>query len=1351
MSFVHLHVHSEYSLLDGFSNIKKLVKRAAELEMPAVALTDHGTMFGVVDFYNAALDVGVKPIIGVEAYLAARSMQDRDPQADKRSTHILLLAENQTDYQNLLQLASTAQMDGFYYYPRIDHDLLAKYSEGLICTSGCMSAEIPRLIQQGSLDTARQTLDWYYEVFGKQNFFLELQEHDIPELEQINKTLVELGPRYAANYVATNDVHYIKPEDSRLQDILLAVQTGCLISDPTRMRMSSPSFYLRTPQEMEKLFAGVPGALSNTLAIAERCQVDLGFKGYHLPNFEVPEGYDPQSYLRSLCEAGLKRRCPDHVDDPLYRQRLDYELDIIHQMGFDTYFLIVYDLCRYATEKGIWYNARGSAAGSIVAYSLEITMVNPIEHKLIFERFLNLGRLEMPDIDLDFRDDRRAEMMAYTARKYGDDKVAQIITFGTLGARAAIRDVGRVMDIPLSEVDRVAKLVPNIPGKPVSIEQALEEVPDFKQLYNTQEYLRDLIDTAKEMEGVVRNAGTHAAGVVITDKPVVEYVPLHRPTGSSAEDSPIKSVTQFEMSVVGSLGLLKVDFLGLSTLTVMARACDLIRERRGVILNLHNIPTDDPETYALMGRGETAGVFQVEGSGMTRWLVQMKPRTLDNVIAMVALFRPGPMEFIPSYIHRMHGEEEISYRHPMLEPILEETYGITVYQEQIMYTAMNLAGYTATEADNLRKGVAKKKAEVLLQHRQKFTEGAIARGIPDDVANQIFDDWEAFARYGFPKGHAADYGVIAVQTAYLKTHYPVEYMTALLSVSKNDSGKVALYAADCRRMEIAVDPPDVNRSDWDFSIEDHASGQVSIRFGMGAVKNVGQAPVDEILKGRREGGAYKDVNDFARRVDMRHVGKRALESLIKVGALDGFGSRQALLSSLDRILSVSASHFKAAEAGQMSLFGAHTGIVDDIVLPVAGMEVGRREMLNWEKELVGLYISDHPLSAVMDDLSQAISHFSGQLGEALPQERVRVAGIVSRVRPHTTRNGKAMGFVTLEDIQGNIELVVFPRTWDQYRELLDFDNIVLVDGKVDQDGAEPKVLVDAVTTEFTMFEPLIPSPSADAPVDGYEDGNGDGFSGNKTSGRNARPSPPAALGSGSHSSQAASAVLEGSAVYAPDADWQDDSIPPPPDSFPPDWEMLEEIAPGGFVIETRRANAESEPAENSSEIAGSAEQQLVQSVAQRVDEPVADEAVSDKLAENPSAPEAAKEAVQPAVDKPAAESAPAAVIPAVEKADLPLPRPYIPPPAESDGVRMVTILLRPTGDKLRDNLRMRQAYGALISYPGNDRFAFLVSERGRSYQVEFPNFTTGINPELLVRLQRLVGAENVRVEQLTFQ
>ncbi|HEX7974230.1 MAG TPA: DNA polymerase III subunit alpha, partial [Anaerolineales bacterium] len=826
------------------------------------------------------------------------------------------------------------------------------------------------------------------------------------------------------------------------------------------------------------LFSGVPDALSNTLLIAERCNVDLGFKGYHLPQFPVPAGYTAESYLRELCEAGLRLRYGARAGDPVYRERLEYELGVIHKMGFDAYFLIVWDLCRFAREQGIWYNARGSAAGSMVAYTLEITLVDPIDHKLIFERFLNPGRISMPDIDLDFRDDLRYKMLEYTAQKYGDDKVAQIITFGTLGARAAIRDVGRVMDIPLSEVDKVAKLVPNIPGKPVTIPQVLEEITEFREAYKSAPYLKELIDTAAKMEGVVRNAGTHAAGVIIADKPILEYLPLHRPTGSSAEDSPVKTVSQFEMNVVEKLGMLKVDFLGLATLTIMARACDLIRQRHNIELNLNNIPIDDPATYELLGRGDTAGVFQVEGSGMRRYLIQMKPKELANVIAMVALFRPGPMDFIPGYIRRMHGEEEVDYRHPLLEPIFKETYGYPVYQEQLMFAAMELAGYTASEADDLRKAISKKMKDKLLKHREKFVNGASQRDISPEVASAIFDDWEEFARYGFNKSHAADYGVISVQTAYLKCHFAVEYMTALLSVTKNDTAKVALYAADCRRMGIPVDPPDVNASEWDFAIEDRRNDDDSttpvIRFGLGAVKNVGQAPVDAILKARAS-GPFNDLNDFARRVDLRQVGKRALESMVKVGALDRYGSRPALLEILDRLSSVSASLFRASEAGQMSLFGAHTGVVEEINLPRATTEINRREILNWERELIGLYVSDHPLSPVMDALTQAVSHFSAQLSEANPQERVRVAGLITKIRHHQSKAGKPMGFVTIEDLQGTIELVIFPRTWEKVSNIIDYDKIILVDGKVDVQGAEPKVLVDNITTEFSMTTSADPS------------------------------------------------------------------------------------------------------------------------------------------------------------------------------------------------------------------------------------------------------------------------------------
>ncbi|HRK91602.1 MAG TPA: DNA polymerase III subunit alpha, partial [Anaerolineales bacterium] len=828
MSFAHLHVHTEYSLLDGFSNIKKLVKRVKEMNMDSVAITDHGTMFGVIDFYKAAKAEGVKPIIGLEAYMAARGMKDKDSKLDRSSFHLLLLAENEKGYQNLLKIASAAQLDGFYYYPRIDHDFLAAHSEGLICTSGCMSAEIPRALLNDNPEEAVRKWNWYYDVFGPDRFFVELQQHNIPEILDLNKKLLELGARYSAKYVATNDVHYVNQSDAKLQDVLLAIQTNSTLADPDRMRMTDDSYFLRSPEEMSRLFAEVPESLSNTLLIAERCNVDLGFKGYHLPEFPVPEGHTAESYLRSLCEAGAERRYGDDCDSPKVRERLNYELSVVNSMGFNAYFLIVWDLCTFAREHGIWYNARGSAAGSIIAYTLGITMVDPLEHALIFERFLNPGRISMPDIDLDFRDDRRHEMLEYCARKYGDDKVAQIITFGTMGTKAAIRDVARVMEIPLPEVDRVAKLVPFSAGGTTVAEA--KEVQEFKQIYDTDPKMREVIDIAEKMEGTVRNAGTHAAGVVISDKPITEYLPLHRPT-SNSEDTPIKSVTQFEMGILDSLGMLKVDFLGLITLTVMARACDLIHKRHGIKFDLTNIPIDDPKSFELMGAGQTAGVFQVEGGGMTRWLVQMKPQNLDNIIAMVALYRPGPMAFIPDYIARMHGEAEVEYRHPAMEPIFKDTFGIPVYQEQLMRAAVELAGYTPSESDELRKAISKKKKEDIEKHRNKFVKGAVEKGMAHETAEAIYADWEEFARYGFNKSHAADYGVIAVQTAYLKSHYPAEYMTALMSASAGQTEKVAFYVADARSMGVPVLQPDINASEWDFSIED-VEGKPNIRFGL---------------------------------------------------------------------------------------------------------------------------------------------------------------------------------------------------------------------------------------------------------------------------------------------------------------------------------------------------------------------------------------------------------------------------------------------------------------------------------------------------------------------------------------
>ncbi len=1085
--FVHLHVHSEYSLLDGLPDPKDLAQRAAELGMPALALTDHGTLYGVIEFYQAARKAGIKPIIGIEAYMARRTLRDRSSREDRKQYHVILLAQDQTGYQNLLKLSSIAMLKGFYYKPRIDKQVLEEHSAGLIATSGCCSSEIPRLIQQGRMEEARRTVAWYRDVFPGR-FFLELQEHGIAELEVVNREVLGLAREFDLPLVATNDVHYIRREDAPIHDILLCIGTGKVLNDPNRMRMDGDTYYLRTAEEMAHLFAAVPEALTNTLRIAEMCHVELEFGHYHLPLFEVPENHTPQSYLRQLCAEGLRRRYGDGTDSPEVRQRLEHELGIIHEMGFDTYFLIVWDLCRAARERDIWYNARGSAAGSIVAYGLGITMVDPLANGLIFERFLNPGRISMPDIDLDFQDDQRGEMIEYTVRRYGQENVAQIITFGTLGARAAVRDVGRVMDIPLTEVDRVARLIPNIPGKPVSIPQALEQVPDLRGIYETTPYIRRLLDTAVQLEGVARHASTHAAGVVIADAPLVEYCPLNRPT--RGESSPgtgtsvLNAVTQWPMEQLDEIGLLKVDFLGLSTLTVMRRACDLIRERHGAVLDLDTIPLDDPRIYQLISSGDVVGVFQVEGAGFRRVLREMHPSRYEHIVAVLALYRPGPMEHIPAYIRRMHGQETVEYHHPALAPILDETFGITVFQEQIIQIATQLAGYEPGEADMIRKAVGKKKKKALLAHRTQFVQGCTANGIPRQTAEVIFDDIEFFARYGFNKAHAADYAVLTCQTAYLKAHYPVEYMTALLTVERHNVEKVGFLVAECRRMEIEVFPPDVNHSALHFAIEDRPEGP-AIWFGLGAVKNVGEGPVETIIAGRGE-QPFRDLQDFCRRVDLRVVNRRALESLIKVGALAPFGSRSQLMAALDRIMGLSAGMHRAQEVGQMSLFGKATGVQlqgdADIFAGLSTLtEYSQQKILEWEKDLAGTYLSEHPLMEPLRQLGDVITAHAGHLEDEQPDQMVTVLGMVRRVRRHTTRKGNEMAFVTIEDLSGTCDVVVFPKVWEESKGMWLPDRIVAVRGKVSTRRDPPSLICEWVRMPQDLAQPRTGPPPPPSP------------------------------------------------------------------------------------------------------------------------------------------------------------------------------------------------------------------------------------------------------------------------------
>jgi DNA polymerase-3 subunit alpha len=1077
--FVHLHVHSQYSLLDGLSRAKELAARTAHLGQPAVALTDHGVMYGVVEFYRACKAAGVNPIIGMEMYLSPRRMTDRQVKKDRRTSHLVLLAENDTGYQNLIKIATAGQLEGFYYKPRVDKPFLAEHAEGLICLSGCGSGEISRLLLNGQMKKARQVAAWYRDVFGPERFYLEIQRHEgYPELEKVLAGMVGLNREMGIPLVATNDVHYVLPEHAHAQALLLAIQSNTTVLDPQRMKMEGESFYLKSSDEMARLFHDLPEAIENTVRIAERCGVDLDPKGYHLPDFEVPAGHDARSYLRHLCKEGLKKRYPEIT--PQVQGRLEHELNIIHQMGFDTYFLINWDLIRHAAERDIWWNVRGSGAGSIVAYSLGLTRLDPLAYDLIFERFLNPSRVTMPDIDLDFPDDQREEMIEYTVEKYGHDKVAQIITFGTMGARAAIRDVGRALDLPLGEVDRVAKLIPF--GPKVKIQDGLDGVAELREMYENTEYIRQLIDDAQSLEGIARHASTHAAGVIVADKPLVEYAPLHRPTKSGGG-----VMAQFDMEILESIGLLKVDFLGLSTLTIMRIACELIEERHGIALDQDTIPIDDPAIYDLLSSGQVMGVFQVESSGMRNVLTSMRPSRFEHVIAAIALYRPGPMQFIDEYIACMHGRRQPQFAHPSLEPILGPTYGICVYQEQIIQMLTKVAGYSAGEADLVRRAVGKKKEKELVKHRSTFIEGAMkTSGLDRAAAEDIFDAIEYFANYGFNKAHSADYAIITCQTAYLKAKYPVEYMTALLTVEQHNTEKVGLLVAECRRMGIAVLPPDVNQSCQDFTIEETDGGPAlsgiegsAIRFGLGAIKNVGSGPVEAIIEAREKGGPFQSLDDFCRRTDLRRVNRRALECLIKVGSLDRFGGRAALLAGMDQMIGVSQTTHRARDVGQMSMFDVmegSMGVAAAIELPPIP-DPPRKEMLDWEKELLGLYLSEHPLQQVLENLEGTVT-FSGEIDESMNGRRLALAGVVSWVREILTKRGDPMAFVGLEDLQGAIELVVFPRTYEKVRHLLQADKLLLVRGKVDAKGREPKILCDEVSDHLTLNRPakLRPEP-----------------------------------------------------------------------------------------------------------------------------------------------------------------------------------------------------------------------------------------------------------------------------------
>ncbi len=1050
MSFVHLHTHSEYSLLDGASRISEMVRLAAETGMPAIALTDHGVLYGAVDLYLQAKAAGINPIIGQEAYVATRSRHQKEGRADRDPYHLILLVKDLAGYRNLIRLSSMAHLEGYYYKPRIDKALLAEHTEGLIALSSCLGGEVASRLLEGDEAGAEQAALEYQRMFGE-DYFLEIQDHGMEEQARVTEGLARLSQRTGIPLVATNDSHYTRRDDAEAHDILLCLQTGTVVSDQKRMRFHNDEFYLKTPAEMAERFRDFPEAVANTVQIAERCHLELDTKPL-LPRFEVPLGENAEAYLRRLAEEGLKRRYPEMGQ--VVRDRFETELSVIQDMGYAPYFLIVSDFIGYARANGVAVGpGRGSAAGSIVCYALGITTLDPLQHGLIFERFLNRERISMPDIDVDFDDRNRDRVIEYVGQKYGQDHVAQIITFGTMKARAVIRDVGRALDIPLRDVDRLAKLVP--PTLNMTLDKAIQMVPELAQAEKDPLFER-LLRNARKLEGLVRHASTHAAGIVITPEPLQQYVPLQASITRGDKNGQEKRavMTQYEMNAVQKIGLLKMDFLGLRNLSIIEDTLTNLKLTRGLTLDLAAIPWDDPATFRLLQAADTNGVFQLESAGLRRLLQDMRPTTFDDITAAIALFRPGPLEggLVDQYMKCKHGEQEIVYPLPQLEPILKETYGVIVYQEQVMNIARQLAGFSLGEADVLRGAMGKKKKDEMAKMRAKFIAGAVSRGVSEAKATEIFDLMAYFAGYGFPKAHSAAYAVISYQTAYLKANYPLEYLAALLNNEAGNYDKVAAAVLDCHARDIEVLPPDINSSEAGFSVQDG-----KIRYGLAVIKNVGTHAIELLLNERRARGPFKSVLDLSVRVDPREMNKRVLESLIRSGATDSLGERGRLLASIDRVSDRAAQIISERESGQTNLFGMLPD-ADELDDPAAGLvsampPMPDDERLKGEKELLGLYLSDHPLRRIEQELHAKVDTYANQVTPDMEDYEVRIGGVIKAVRPIVTKTGKPMAFVQLEDLTATIEVIVFTRLFEESRALLLSDNVVIVRGKVDARSA----------------------------------------------------------------------------------------------------------------------------------------------------------------------------------------------------------------------------------------------------------------------------------------------------------
>ncbi|MFC2336488.1 MAG: DNA polymerase III subunit alpha [Negativicutes bacterium] len=1049
MPFVHLHTHTEYSLLDGASRISELIAEAKNLGMKALAMTDHGQMYGAVTFYKEAKKAGIKPIIGCEIYLAPQSRRDTFEVDGVRYYHLILLAENETGYRNLVQLVSLANLEGVYYKPRVDKELLRKYHEGLICLSACVAGEIPQALVRDNMERADRLVQEYIDIFGRNNFFLEIQKHGLADEKKAAAGLVELAKKHKLGLVVTNDAHYIHRADHEFHDVLLCIQMGKTLDDPNRMRFNSDDYYLKSAEEMAELFPKYPEAMENTVRIAERCNVDFSFGNHYLPKFPLPEGTTEEEYLRRLCEEKLTSRY--NPVTAKVQERLDYELSIIHRMGFDSYFLVVWDFINYARQQAIAVGpGRGSAAGSIVAYVLGITDIDPLKYALLFERFLNPERITMPDIDIDFCYIRRKEVIEYVKRRYGEDHVAQIITFGTMAARGAVRDVGRALDLPFAEVDRIAKLIPTELG--ITLDKALQESADFRQAYEGSPATKKLIDLARDIEGMPRQSSTHAAGVVIAREPLTHYMPVQISDGTL--------VTEYDKDLVEELGLLKMDFLGLRTLTVLGDAVKNVETSRGIQLDLREIPLRDEKTAQMLCEGKTGAVFQMESAGMTALVKDIHPESFEDLIPTVALYRPGPLGsgMVQDFIDGRRGKKQVSYLHPLLQPILQETFGVVLYQEQVMQIVQVLAGFSLGQADLLRRAMGHKQPELLMKQKADFLAGTKKNGIDDSLAEKIFELLFHFANYGFNKSHSAAYALVAWQTAYLKAHYPPEFMAAMLSSVMDFNDKVSVYIEQCRRMGIPILPPDINASSATFSVDGKA-----IRFGLAAVRNVGEAAINELETVREKGGAFKSLLDFCSRVDLRIVNKRVVESLIKCGAFDSLKNyRSQLLAVLDSVINLALRAQKDMSHGQIGLFEDDAA---DAALEVALPDIKEEipaQLLAWEREITGFYITGHPLDKYQTVLDRLPAIGRVLSGETKERQLVRVAGLVANAKRIATKKGDTMCFITLEDYTHSIEVIAFPKVFYEHMNLLTVDTPLVIEGRVNLTDTGAKILADQI-------------------------------------------------------------------------------------------------------------------------------------------------------------------------------------------------------------------------------------------------------------------------------------------------